>query len=258
MPLSFPISLDALTGWLMVLARAAGLVSFVPLPGLRQFPALGRVLLAVGLALALYPWWPAPSWPGVGALAGWLVAEAAFGLTVGLAVGMMNEAFLVAAQIFGLPAGYSYAATIDPNTEADSNVLLVFAQFLAGLLFFALGLHLEVVRIFARSLEVYPPGGYRVGPAGVEAVVRLGAGMLAMGVRLALPVVALLLLTDLTLALLGRLHAQLQLLTLAFPLKMLGTLAMLAAVAGLYGRVYRQAAEAGFAVLMRALGQHGG
>ena len=46
--------------------------------------------------------------------------------------------------------------------------------------------------------------------------------------RLALPVVALLMLVDLALALLGRLNAQLQLLTLAFPAKMLAALLLLA------------------------------
>ncbi len=48
-----------------------------------------------------------------------------------------------------------------------------------------------------------------------------------MGVRLALPVVALLVMVDIALALLGRLNAQLQLLSLAFPAKMLVALLML-------------------------------
>jgi flagellar biosynthetic protein FliR len=58
--------------------------------------------------------------------------------------------------------------------------------------------------------------------------------MLSLGVRLALPVVALLLLVDIALALMGRINAQLQLLSLAFPAKMLAALLLLAASAPIF------------------------
>lgn len=246
--------------FLLVLARVGGALVFVPLPGIRHGPAPARLVLAVSLALALFPAWPAPpeGSPDAGRLALWMISEAAFGVTVGVGVAFLNEIFLMAAAIFGLPAGYSYAATIDPATEADSAVLLVLAQFLAGLLFFALGLHLEVVRIFARSFEAWPPGSFLLDPAGARRLIALGAGMFSVGLRLALPVVGLLLLADATLSLVGRIHAQLQLLMLAFPVKMLGALAMVAAVLGLYLRVYRSAAEATLVVLWEATGRRGG
>ncbi len=260
MPPSVRVPLGELLGFLLVLARVSGALVFVPLPGMRHGPPVARALLATGTALALYPLWPAlpAALPRPSQLVGWLLAEAALGLTIGVAVSLLNEGFLVAAQIFGLPAGYSYASTVDPTTEADSNVLLVFAQFLAGLLFFALGLHLEVVRIFARSLVLYPPGTYLATPAGAEMALTLGAAMFSIGLRLAMPVVALLLLADVTLALLGRIHAHLQLLMLAFPVKMLAALAMLSAITGLYLKLYRAAAERSFEVLMRVLAGHGG
>ncbi len=47
----------------------------------------------------------------------------------------------------------------------------------------------------------------------------------------------MLILVDVSLALLGRLNAQLQLLTLAFPAKMLTALVVLSAVAGLFPRL---------------------
>ncbi len=60
-----------------------------------------------------------------------------------------------------------------------------------------------------------------------------------MGVRLALPVVALLVMVDVALALMGRLNAQLQLLSLAFPAKMLTALLVLSWVAALFPRILR-------------------
>lgn len=251
---------ETVLAFLLVLARVGGALVFVPLPGVRHGPAPARVVLAASLALALFPAWPAPPEraPDVARLALWLISEAAFGVTVGLAVALLNEIFLLAAAIFGLPAGYSYAATIDPGTEADSAVLLVLAQFLSGLLFFALGLHLEVIRVFARSLEAWPPGSFLLAAGQARGLIALGAGMFATALRLALPVVGLLLLADMTLALVGRIHAQLQMLMLAFPVKMLGALAMLAAVLGLYLRIYRSAAEGTLLALWEATARRGG
>jgi len=245
MPVELKIPLESLHGFLLVLARVAGALSFVPIPGLRAAPMLGRAVAALALTIALYPVWPrlAARPLAAGELALWLLAELAFGAAVGLAVAFLNEAFVLSSQIYGLQAGYGYASTIDPATEADSSVLQILAHLAAGLLFFSLGLDGEILRIFARSLESCPPGGCLLDPASAAELLRLGAVMCSTAVRLALPVVALLVMVDLALALLGRINAQLQLLMLAFPVKMLASMVVLAAIAVLLPAVYRGAAR---------------
>jgi flagellar biosynthetic protein FliR len=249
------LTVPALFGFLAVLARVAGAVAFVPLPGFRNAPEPVRAALALGLTVALAPLWPAlPGFePSTGRMLALVASEAALGITAGLAVSFLIETLLVAAQVFGVQAGYSYASTVDPSTEADSNVLLVIAQLMAGLLFFSLGLDREVLRAFAQSLTSHPPGTYFVTPATADTMLALGSAMLSTGVRLALPLVALLMLVDVALALLGRMHQQLQLLTLAFPAKMLATLAFLAAISVLFLPVYRAAAARTMAALFRLL-----
>jgi flagellar biosynthetic protein FliR len=245
MPIELRIPVETLYGFLLVLARMGGALSFVPIPGFRSVPAAGRVVAAVSLTVAMRPVWPEVAASGLtaGALAIWMLAEAAFGATVGLAVAFLNEAFVLSSQIFGLQAGYGYASTIDPATEADSSVLQILTHLAAGLMFFALGMDRQILRIFARSLESCPPGACVLEPASAEQVLRLGSVMFSTAVRLALPVVALLMLVDLSLALLGRINAQLQLLILAFPAKMLASMALLAAIAVLLPALYRGAAE---------------
>ena len=161
-------------------------------------------------------------------------------IAIGVAVAIALEAFTLAAQVLGLQAGYAYASTIDPNTEADSGILLVFAQLMSGMLFFALGLDREILRLFAQSLEKVPAGAYVFSRATAEPLIRLGATLFSVGVRLALPVVALLVMVDVALALLGRINAQLQLLTLAFPAKMLTTLILLSWIAAMFPRILHE------------------
>lgn len=238
MPVELRFPLGTLFSFLLVLARVSGALAFVPLPGIRQGPQMARAVLALALAVLLYP-----SWPEVGeAWTPWrlgaaLLMEAALGVWFGLMAAFLAESFQLAAQAVGLQAGFAYASMVDPQTQADSGILLIVAQLTGGLLFFAFGLDREVIRAFARSLETAPPGEWFPVAAGWEAVRRLGDGMFRTGVRLALPALALLALTDTALALVGRINAQLQLLTLAFPVKMLAALAVLAALAPVFVRV---------------------
>jgi flagellar biosynthetic protein FliR len=249
------IEIPALLPFLLVLARVGGFFAFIPLPGGKNGPGAARIAFSLGFTLALYPKWPALDAP---ASLAWLVAamasEAALGVAVGLAVACLAEAFLMTAQIVGLQPGYGYASTIDPTTQVDATVLLVVAQLIAGLLFFALGLDREVLRVFARNLDRRPPGGFTVTLPAAAAMAHLTAGIFSAGVRLALPVVALLGLVDVALALVGRLHAQLQLVVLAFPIKMLAALGLLAALAVLFPRMYAAGARSVMGAVERLAG----
>ncbi len=238
------LSLPALYGFLLVLARVAGVFTWVPLPGMHNSFGPARIVLSLAVTISLLPEWPAVDTSQVvlARMAGWMLSEAALGASIGLAVAFLLEAFMVGAQITALQAGYAYASTIDPDTQADSGVLLVIAQLTAGLLFFALGLDREIVRALAASIRVHPPGSFLVPGPLAEQVWRLGSDMFATGLRLAMPALGLLVLVDVSLALFGRMHAQLQLLSLAFPLKMLAALAVLISTIALFPAVFRGSA----------------
>jgi len=249
------IPLGTLLGFLFVLARVAGVFVFVPLPGMKRGLDMARAALSLGFTLALYPRWPAvESAAPLGAMAFGLIAEAALGITIGVVVAFLQEALLFGTQMIGMQAGFSYASMINPATEDESSVLLVFAELASGLLFFAVGLDREVLRALMGSLDTCPPGAFLITRPLAETVARLGTVMFSTGLRLALPLVALLAMVDLALALLGRLQPNLQLLTLAFPAKMLAALALLAGIAVLLPKLF--AASAGFMLgaLHRATG----
>ena len=254
------LSISTLYGFLLVLTRVAGVFGTMALPQGRNAPPMARVALAVGVALMLQPFWPSPAvdfskpeaelWRLVGRLA----SEAVLGAAIGLVVALLSECFQIAAQTLGLQAGYSYASTIDPNSQADSGVLLVLMQLGAWMMFFALGLEAEVLRALARSLETHPAGTFVVSAEARAAVLGLGATVFSAGFRLALPVVALLLLVDIAFAVFGRLHAQLQLISLVFPVKMLVALLLLAMGMRVFPRVYEGVAASAAGALRQLTG----
>src|SRR5580698_5625542 len=215
MTLGLPVS--TMVAFLLVLARVGGLIMFLPVPGFRAVPQVIRVVLALAITIALFPVWPSlpNELPSLGELVKWAFAEAGFGLMAGMAVAFLTEGFQVAAQVLGMQAGYGYASTIDPSTQADAALLQVVMGLLTGLLLFTTGTDRTLIRILAASFERFPAGSWFTSPATLDSMIHLGAGMFTLGLRLALPVIALLLLFDLALALLGRIQQQLQLLSLS-------------------------------------------
>jgi flagellar biosynthetic protein FliR len=254
MTLGLPLS--TIYAFLLVLARVAGFVAFIPIPGFRNAPDAVRVLLALAVTFALFPVWPnLPNEnPQVSQLGVWAFCEAGFGLTAGLAVAFLAETFQIAAQVAGFQAGYGFASTIDPNSQADSGILQVIASLSTGLLLFTTGFDHQLIRILAASFQRFPAGSWAPASANMDGILRLGAEMLSTGLRLAFPIVALLLLIDFALALLGRVQQQLQLLSLAFPVKMATALALLVVLAPAVPRLFGPAADRTLTALWRSLG----
>lgn len=233
--MTFDFSTALLLNYTLLLARSAGFVVFLPIPGLRGFPAPARIVLAVlltmlggPLALEMHnadgllnnsaaPW----------LLAQMVLAEAVFGIGIGAAVALLLEAFGLAAQILGFQAGYSYVNMVDPTTQVDASILNVMVALLSSLLFFAFDLHLHLLRAWFASLSQWPLGSFFTRPVDALRMVHLGGLVFTTAVRLSFPVIAVLLLIDLTLGLLNQINGRLQLLTLAFPAKILGAVALL-------------------------------
>ena len=250
-----PLNSEWLTGLLLTLVRVGGVFSFVVIPGFQQAPDIVKAALSILVSVVLYP--VSPKWqgpmPSVGFFLVVIMSEAALGLSIGLAVRFVEEALLLSSQVIGLQAGYSFASTIDPSSQADSSVLQVLASLTASLLFFAFRLHEQVIRVLAQSLVSHPPGRIFQMSATAEPLIQLGSSIFTSGMRLAFPVIALLMFIDISLALLGRLNSQLQLLSLSFPVKMLVAVAVLALTGSSIPLIYEGSAIKNLGFVVRSM-----
>jgi len=247
----FTISLSTLLAFALVLARITGAFAFVPLPIKDAGPSVPRIVVSVAMTIALFPVWPKIAAGDVtpGMLVAWIFSEVALGISIGVAVSLLSEALTFGAHVLALQAGFGYASIVDPTTQADSDVLPVMAQLLAGLLFFTTGLHRTVLSTFAYSLTRYPPGSFVANQDIARAIVQLGSGLFTTGVRLAFPVIGLLLMAEIALALLGRINSQLHMTMLAFPAKIMITLLVLTSLLMVAPDLYSSYAEQVFRVI---------
>ncbi len=224
-----------LMGFLFALARISALFAFLPLAAFRATPEPARIVLSLAMTLMLRPeWQTAISIPvSMGRIVSGVAGEAALGLAIGVALAIVFEVFQMAAQMVSLQAGLGYASTIDPNSGADSTVLLTIAQLTAGLLFFASGADRLLIGALAESMRICPPESFKINRATALALIQFGGSIFSSGLRLAAPLIALLLLADAALAILGRIQPQLHLISLTMPLKLSATMLILSATIAL-------------------------
>jgi flagellar biosynthetic protein FliR len=245
MPVSVHFGIEAVSGFVLTLTRVSGALILLPLPGMQYTPQTARIVLIAGITFALFPTWPVvPAGTSDAAFLMALLMEASAGLLMGLALLFLAETFQLGAQVISFQTGFSFASTFDPTSQADSGVFQVFAQLAAGLLFFVLGIHRHLIRMLASSADVFAAHNGQFEAGSISLLVHLGTNMFISGVTLALPVAALLFLVDQGLSVLGRLQSQLQLLTLAFPAKIIISLLFLGAALtrwpGLYANWAKQ------------------
>jgi flagellar biosynthetic protein FliR len=244
---------EILLSFLLALARLGGIFSFVPIPGVRNAPELARAFLAAAFTLTMFPFWPAVDVDQAsgGVFVLWMLAECALGVAAGLAVAFVCDTLVFCMHMAGFQAGFSFASTVDPTTQADSTVLLVAGQLAAGLLFFASGFDREIIRAMAVSLHHIPQFP---APAEGWAIAKIGAAVFTIGLRLAAPTMALLLMLEVALALASRVNAHLQMLSMAFPVKMAVGLAALALTVPRVPLLFSAHQKQAMAALLRILG----
>jgi flagellar biosynthetic protein FliR len=225
-------SFSTLFGFLFMLARVSGVFAFLPLAAFRAAPEPARIVLSLAMTLMLRAEWKTPvgAEATIGRVVAGVASEAGLGLAIGVSLAIVFEVFQMAAQSVSLQAGLGYASTVDPTSGADSTVLLTTAQLVAALLFFVSGADRLLVKALADSVRLCPPESFTLNRTSAFALVRFGASIFSSGLRLAAPVIALLLLADASLAILGRVQPQLHLISLTMPVKLGGTMLILSAV----------------------------
>jgi flagellar biosynthetic protein FliR len=220
---------DALP-FLLVTARLSGLVLASPIFGHGLVPMRVRAGLVGVLALALAPAVPAPALDGPSSawtIVGLVAADAAIGALLGFVAQLVLAGVQLGGQVAGLQMGFGMANTIDPGSEAPASVMAQWQQLAALLAFLALDVHHTLLRAVLESFRVAPIGTVVPSSGLLAAMVAQGAGLFGVGVRIAAPVIVVLLVANGALAVLGRTLPQVSAFAVGLPVSVgIGLVAM--------------------------------
>ncbi|HQT00044.1 MAG: flagellar biosynthetic protein FliR [Hydrogenophilales bacterium 16-64-46] len=213
-----------LNTWLVAfvwpLVRILGLLMAAPVFGHRSVPARVKVGLGVFIALIVSP--TLPPLPDV-ALGSWqglfiLVQQFLIGLAIGFTMRVVFAAVELAGEIVGLQMGLGFASFFDPQSAAQTLVLSRFFNLLAMLVFLAVNAHLLVLGLVAESFTTLPISAAPLAAEGFRSVASFGSTIFVVGLQIALPLIAVLLMTNLALGILTRSAPQLNIFAIGFPI----------------------------------------
>ena len=213
-----------LNAWLISfiwpLTRILGLIMVAPVFGHRAVP--GRVKIGLGIFIALIVSPGLPPMPDVG-LGSWhglfiLVQQFLIGLSIGFIMRIVFAAVEAAGEIVGLQMGLGFASFFDPQSAGQTLVVAQFFNLLATLLFLAVNAHLLLLGVLADSFKSLPISVQPLSTAGFYNVAAFGSTVFAVGLQLALPLITILLMTNLALGILTRSAPQLNIFAIGFPI----------------------------------------
>jgi flagellar biosynthetic protein FliR len=211
--------------------RITGLFLTAPLYGSTFVPLRVKAILAAALAGALAFWLPAlPAFPGdpVAAIYQGIV-QIGFGAAIGAVMQIVVASVAGMGEVAGLAMGLSFAELQFQDVPGTTQVLYDIMSWTALMAFIALG---GPIWLFAAIAHSFQGGASGLAPAAWPALIAFGSSVITTAVMLAVPVMAISLAINITVGLLTVFSPQLNLLTIGFPLLILGGLAMLTASLG--------------------------
>lgn len=250
--LQLSVGETTIAAYLLAAARTAGFVLVAPPFNTKALPGRARGVAALVLALPLTGAM-ATSRPELSSLLLplQLLAQLFMGLTLGYLVMAAVATVQSVGSILDMIGGFQMSMGLDPLMMTQTAVMGRLHQLLAVTLLFAGDGHLMIVQGLARSAQLMPVPAMSWEALG-NTVTSAAAGVLLGAVQIAAPVMATMLIVDVTLGLLTRAAPALNAFALGFPLKILFTLLLsglvISRIPGALDALVRRAVAAGVAL----------
>ena len=195
-----------ITAWVLISLRALGVIAALPSPGGGNLPAPMRVALSMILAVLLVGVVPLPvQLEGADAirLAVAATGEVLLGFAMGLVVRAAFSITALGGRLIANEIGLNSPPGFDVPVPAQEPLPALITAF-AGVMFFGLGVHQDILAAFARSFEFSPLGSYTLTAVAAERLIKVTANIFAVGLRIAAPFIALSFIINLGFSILGK------------------------------------------------------
>ncbi|KGJ71858.1 flagellar biosynthesis protein FliR [Cryobacterium roopkundense] len=229
--MEFSLNLAWIEAVMLAGVRMIAFLVIAPPFSYRAFPARIKAMLGIGLALAVAPRVTATYESlSTAGFFGALVLEILVGGLLGFLVFVIFSAVQSAGGLIDMFSGFQMAQGYDPQSMVNGAQFTRLFQMTALALLFASGGYQLIIGGLVRSFNALPLGGGIDMAAPVQALIGAVSQMFLAAVQIAGPLLVVLFLADAGLGLITRVAPALNAFALGFPLKILITLTLAAAV----------------------------
>lgn len=197
--------------FLLVFARVTGTLSTAPVFSSKIIPVVARIGLAILLSLFIVPISSlaadrSPS--SLMVLAWWLVIELIYGLTAGYVAALFFYSVQMAGELIDMQIGFGMINMFDPQFGQQVPLIGNFKFLMAISVFLALQGHHMIIIAMADNFRAVPLGAAVHLSDATSFMVDAVANLFVMALRISLPVLGTVLMTDVALGILARIMPQ--------------------------------------------------
>ena len=200
--------------------RVLALFTAAPVFSSRAIPARAKIALAFFVALAAQASFP--EMPVIGfddpQILAVVFQQVGVGLAIGFAVRVVFSAVELAGEVVGFQMGLNFAAFFDPTIGAQSSAVARFFGQMTSLLFLAMNGHILVLLAIVQSFKAFPVDRGFLDSLLQVKLYKLGADLFASALWIALPMVGMLMFTNLALGIVSRVAPQINIFAVGFPI----------------------------------------
>lgn len=143
------------------------------------------------------------------------------GVTFGLIIHIIFQAFIMAGQVIAMQMGLGFASLVDPQSNAQVPAIGQIYSIIAMLLYLSMNGHLFIINAIIQSFEIIPVMSDELRIIHFQEVVNLGALIFSYGLKIALPAVIALLVTNIAFGVISKSAPQVNIFTLGFSISLI-------------------------------------
>ncbi|MGL4739307.1 MAG: fused FliR family export protein/FlhB family type III secretion system protein [Sarcina sp.] len=155
----------------------------------------------------------------------YVINEAFSGILLGLIVGLWFHFIKMAGSLLDIHMGLGMLSMMDPNTSTNATMLSNISHWVGILVFFIVDGHHMIIRMLGKSIEIIPLGRNILMQNTMGVMIEAFASYFALGIRLAIPLVLLIIICDIVMGLISRSVPQINVMILGMPIKIVVGLA---------------------------------
>lgn len=207
--------------WLLILMRVAPIIFMMPVFHSRNIPARVKAGLTLIISLALLPTVKIETglFPSEPLSFGFFAfSEVMIGFLLGFSVRLIFAGLQMAGEIAAFQMGFGMARVMDPQSGSESTVVTEFYYLIGLLLFLAVDGHHWFFKALSQSFHLLAPGEFQPREGLVQHFFHLSGRMFVLAIKIAAPILAIMILVQIALGIIARMIPQVNLLMSSFPL----------------------------------------
>ncbi len=224
MQIPFSMFLNNIELFLLIFVRMTGLFVTAPIFGRRNIPVYFKIGFAFTTALLM------ANVIKVGHIvdtdnfmiyALYILKEFAVGLVIGFIAYAVFTSIYIAGQIIDMQIGFGMVNVLDPLSNIQVPVTANLYFMTAMIIFLVTNGHHMLIKALYQSFDIVPLGSAVIGPGMVDNIIIVFQNMFSVAFRIAAPIVAAVIITDVVLGIISKTIPQMNVFVLGMPLKVL-------------------------------------